>query len=144
MVSSKPAEILLVDDTESSVTLVRQALNVHNHGVRLHVVKHGKDALDYLFKRSDYAQAPRPDLVLLGLAGRQSKHVLAETKGNFALCDIPIIVINGVTDPADHSDAWSLHANCYIEKPDDETEYSSVLQSVLDFWLNVARLPVVH
>jgi len=142
MMYNKPAEILLVDDAPDDVEIICQALKAQQRNSRLHVANSGSDALDYLYKRGAYTAAQRPDLVLLNLPGSNGRDVLTYAKANPGLCDIPIIVLTGgVALPADVIDICNLHANCYIAKPKDPKNYMDMLQSVLNFWLQVARLP---
>jgi two-component system, chemotaxis family, response regulator Rcp1 len=137
----RPVEILLVDAAPDDVEVISQALKTQKRAVRLHVAGNGADALDYLHKRAAYAKAHRPDLVFLNLPGSNGRDVLAQAKANIGLCDIPIIVLTGAALPADVVDACNLHVNCYIAKPKDRGDYLSMLQSVLNFWLQVVRLP---
>jgi len=65
--SAEPADILLVEDNPGDIRLTKEAFKDAQIANTLHVVENGVDALNFLFQRDDYADAPRPDIVLLDL-----------------------------------------------------------------------------
>lgn len=139
----KPADILLVEDHNGDIELMREALRDESTGARLHVVSTGQDALDYLFRRDPYANAPRPDLILLdfSLPGISGREVLSQIKTNPGLGHIPVVVLSAADSDEDVAEASSLHANCFITKPTNLQDSMQTLHSVIRFWLRVAQLP---
>ena len=65
--STNPVDILLVEDDPSDIRLTKEAFKDGQTANTHHIVEDGVDAFDFLFQRNDYADAPRPDLVLLDL-----------------------------------------------------------------------------
>ncbi|MCX7827373.1 MAG: response regulator, partial [Verrucomicrobiae bacterium] len=93
--SCKPIEILLAEDNPGDVRLTREALKdakVHN---RLHVVPDGFEALTFLRQEGRYADAPRPDLILLDLnmPRMDGREVLKQVKSDERLRRIPVVII---------------------------------------------------
>jgi two-component system, chemotaxis family, response regulator Rcp1 len=141
--SAEPVEILLVEDNAADVRLTEEALRegkVHN---RLSVARDGVEALAFLRREGDFAQAPRPDLILLdlNLPRKDGREVLAEVKADAGLRVIPVVVLTTSSAHADVLCSYSLHANCYITKPVDLEQLVTVVKAIDDFWLTVVRLP---
>ena len=140
---SKLAEILLVEDNEGDVELTREAFEEAKFRNNLHVVYDGEAALDFLFKRNDYTQAPTPDIILLdlNLPRLNGRDVLEEVKKNDSLKSIPTIVLTSSKADKDIVDSYDLHANCYIVKPVDAVKFMEVVQHVENFWVDIVCLP---
>jgi two-component system, chemotaxis family, response regulator Rcp1 len=139
----RPVEILLVEDNPGDADLTREALaeaKVHN---RLHVADDGAKALDFLFRRGIYADAPRPDIILLdlNLPKKDGRQVLAEIKDDPALTEIPVVILTTSQAEEDVIRSYQLHANCYITKPVDFKQFMKVIKSIEEFWLTVVKLP---
>jgi two-component system, chemotaxis family, response regulator Rcp1 len=140
---TRPIEILLVEDNPGDVRLAIEAMregNVVNH---LSVVSDGEAAMAFLRRECGYTVAPRPDLILLdlNLPRKDGREVLAEIKSDPALRGIPVVVLTTSGSEEDILNAYSLHANCYINKPVDLDQFIRVLRSIRDFWFSVVRLP---
>jgi len=140
---SDEIQILLVEDNPGDVRLTREALRGARVANELHVVGDGEEAIDFLRRRGVHADAPRPDIVLLdlNLPRVEGGEVLAEIKADPQLAKIPIIVLTSSSAEADIQRAYGLHANCYISKPVDFTEFIGAVQSLEGFWLKIVRLP---
>lgn len=141
--SGKPIEILLVEDNHADVRLTEEALREGKVRNNLHVARDGVEALQFLRREGKYANAPRPDLVLLdlNLPRKDGREVLAEVKDDAELKTIPIVVLTTSSAEIDILKSYSLHANCYITKPVDLEQFVLVVKSIDDFWLTVVRLP---
>ena len=139
----KPIEILLVEDNAADVRLTREALREGKVSNNLHVARDGVEAMEYLRRRGPFANATRPDLVLLdlNLPRKDGREVLSEVKGDPDLKTIPIVVLTTSSAEADILRSYSLHANCYITKPVDLEQFVQVVKSIDDFWLTVVKLP---
>lgn len=138
-----PIEILLVEDNPGDVRLTREALNegkVHNN---LNVTKDGEEAMAYLRKEGVYHRATCPDLILLdlNLPKMDGREVLAAIKADESLRRIPVVILTTSHDEADILKTYDLHANCYITKPVDLTQFLAVVQAIEDFWFTVVKLP---
>ncbi len=139
----KVVDILLVEDNEGDVRLAREALKdgkIHNN---LYVVEDGEDALEFLYKRGAYADAPRPDLILLdlNLPRKSGREVLAEVKSDPDLKRIPVVILTVSKDEEDILRAYNLHANCYVTKPLDFEQFVKIAKTIEEFWLSIVRLP---
>jgi CheY-like chemotaxis protein len=140
---TRPIEVLLVEDNPGDVRLTREALKegkVHNN---LHVAPDGVEALAFLRREGRYADAVRPDLILLdlNLPRKGGREVLEEIKGDPSLRHIPVVILTSSSAEQDIARAYDLHANCYISKPVDLDQFIMVVKSIEDFWFTVVKLP---
>ena len=138
-----PVEILLVEDNPADVRLTIEGLKEGKVKNNLSVVENGVEALAFLRKQGKYADAVRPDLVLLDLnmPKKDGREVLAEIKADEQLRHIPVVVLTTSKAEQDILKAYSLHANCYITKPVDLDQFISVVESIEDFWFTIVKLP---
>jgi chemotaxis family two-component system response regulator Rcp1 len=139
----RPIEILLVEDSPSDTDLTLEALKdfkVCNH---VSVVEDGVLAMQFLRRQGPYAQAPRPDLIMLdlNLPRKDGREVLADIKADNDLKTIPIVVLTTSCAEQDILRAYQLNANCYINKPVDFSQFLDVVRSIESFWLFVVTLP---
>jgi chemotaxis family two-component system response regulator Rcp1 len=113
---------------------------IRNH---LSVATDGELALAFLRREGCYANAPRPDVVLLdlNLPKKDGREVLTELKADPRLRRIPVVVLTTSSNEEDILRAYDLHANCYITKPVDLDQFISVVQSIESFWLTIVTLP---
>ena len=140
---TRPIEILLVEDSPSDTELTIEALRdfkVRNH---VSIVEDGVLAMQFLRREGPYAQAPRPDLILLdlNLPRKDGREVLAEIKSNEHLKTIPVVVLTTSRADQDILRSYQLNANCYINKPVDFNQFLEVVRSIEAFWLYVVTLP---
>jgi chemotaxis family two-component system response regulator Rcp1 len=135
--------ILLVEDNPGDVRLTQEALRGAKVANDLQVVGDGEAAIEYLRRRGRYVDAPRPDIVLLdlNLPRLDGREVLMDIKSDPDLAKIPIIILTSSTAERDIHSAYELHANCYISKPVDFTEFIEAVRSLEGFWLRIVRLP---
>lgn len=139
----RPIEILLVEDNPGDVRLTQEALKEGKVRNRLHVVGDGVEAMAFLRHEGRYADAVRPDLVLLdlNLPRKDGREVLAEIKQDDALKLIPVVVLTTSSAEEDVLRSYNLHANCYIVKPVDLDQFCRAVKSIDEFWLTVVKLP---
>jgi len=140
---TRPVELLLVEDNPGDVRLTMEALKDGEVNHNLTVVKDGQEAIADLRRQGKYANAARPDLVLLdlNLPRKGGLEVLAEIKEDPDLKSIPVVVLTTSQAAQDVRRAYELHANCYIVKPVDLDQFMSVVQAIKSFWLGVVMLP---
>ena len=139
----RPIEILLVEDSPSDAEFTVEALKeakVRNH---LNLAEDGVQAMEFLRRQGRYANAPRPDLIMLdlNLPRKDGREVLAELKADDHLKMIPVVVLTTSRAEEDVLRAYQLHANCYITKPVDFQQFLNVVRSIESFWLFVVTLP---
>ena len=139
----RPIELLLVEDSEPDVRLTKEALREAKVRNRLSVVEDGVEALAFLHREGRYADASRPDLILLdlNLPRMDGRQVLDKIKNDTSLKSIPVVILTTSKSEEDVLRAYKLHANCYITKPVDFNRFMEVVQSIEDFWLTVVTLP---
>jgi CheY-like chemotaxis protein len=139
----RPIEILLIEDNPGDVDLTKEALQEAKVGNCLHVADDGAKAIDFLFNKGEYADAPRPDIILLdlNLPKKDGRQVLAEVKAEPRLADIPVVILTTSQAEEDILRSYQLHANCYITKPVDFKQFLKVVKSIEEFWLTIVKLP---
>ncbi len=139
----RPIEILLVEDNPGDVRLTQEALKEGKVRNKLHVVGDGVEALAFLRQEGEYAETPRPDLILLdlNLPRKNGREVLAEIKEHPNLRRIPVVILTVSQAEEDVLRTYDLHANCYVTKPVDLEQFIKVVGSIEDFWLTIVRLP---
>lgn len=135
--------ILIVEDNPGDARLIKEVLNGNKIYNKLHMVKDGVEAMNFLRKQEEYAAAPRPDLILLdlNLPKKDGREVLAEIKDDENLKRIPVVIMTTSQAEEDVIKSYSLHANCYITKPLDFNQFIKVVQSIEEFWFTLVKLP---
>jgi chemotaxis family two-component system response regulator Rcp1 len=143
--SLKPIEILLVEDNPGDVRLTIEALKEGKVRNNMSVARDGVEALDFLFRRGAFAQAPRPDIILLdlNLPKKDGREVLAEVKQDKVLRRIPVVVLTTSSADEDILKSYDLHVNCYVTKPVDMDRFIEVVKAIDSFWFTVVKLPDV-
>ncbi len=134
--------VLLVEDDPGDVLTTREAFDEYLHN-RLDVVTDGSEALAYLRNESPYADAPRPDLILLdlNLPRRDGREVLQEVKNDPALQHIPVIVLTTSQAEEDVLRSYQLHANAYVTKPVDFDGFIEAIKQIDHFFVSVVQFP---
>jgi CheY-like chemotaxis protein len=140
---TQPLEILLVEDNEGDVEMVRAALEDQLLPCSITVVKDGREAMNYLFNHGEFQNAAAPQLILLDLnmSGMDGKILLKIIKQDERVRTIPVVVLTSSRAPSDIREAYARHANCYVVKPFDSKDFKSAIRMVVDFWSNLAQLP---
>jgi chemotaxis family two-component system response regulator Rcp1 len=137
------AEILLVEDNPSDVLLTQIAMKQCKIANNLYVAADGEDALLFLRRAGRYADAPRPDLILLdlNLPRMDGRELLSELKNDASLRSIPVVVLTTSDAERDVIQSYALHANAYITKPVDMDQFIRVVKGIDEFWFGLVRLP---
>lgn len=140
---SKPIEILLVEDSRGDIGLIEEVFEEAKIRNNLYVAEDGEEAIQFLNKKGQYADVPRPDIILLdlNLPKKDGREVLDEVKRDETLRNIPIVVLTTSKAEEDILKSYNLHANAYITKPVDFEQFIKVIKSIEDFWLEVVKLP---
>ncbi len=141
--STQPIDILLVEDNPADVRLTELALGEVGLTNTLHVVEDGREALAFLRREPEYADAVRPDLVLLDLdlPRVHGTEVLEALNADDDLRQLPVIVLTSSTADEDVAASYERHANAYVEKPVDMDEFVGVARVIEEFWLSTVKLP---
>ena len=132
-----PIEILLVEDNPGDERLTREALKEGKVYHKLHWAKDGVEAMDFLYRRGKFRDAPRPDIILLdlNLPKKDGREVLHDIKSDETLKRIPVVVLTTSKAEEDVLRTYNLHANCYVTKPVDLEKFIVVVRSIDVFWL---------
>jgi CheY-like chemotaxis protein len=138
-----PIEVLLVEDDPGDVLMTQEAFEEHKVGNRLHVVSDGVEAMAYLRREAPFADAVRPDLILLdlNLPRRDGRQVLQEIKNDESLRQIPVVVLTTSQLDEDILRSYQLHANAYVTKPVDFEQFIKVVRQIDEFFVSVVKLP---
>jgi CheY-like chemotaxis protein len=123
--------------------MTREAFEDNKVRNRLSVVSDGEEALAYLRREGRFADATRPDLILLdlNLPRRDGREVLAVIKNDPSLHTIPVVVLTTSQSEEDVLRSYQLHANAYVTKPVDFDRFIAVVRQIDDFFLTVVKLP---
>jgi CheY-like chemotaxis protein len=136
-------DVLLVEDDPGDVVLIQEAFADNKVRNRLSCVSDGVEALAFLRREGAYAEAPRPDLILLdlNLPRKDGREVLGEVKADPELCTIPVVVLTTSEAEEDILRSYELHANAYVTKPVDFERFIAVVRQIDEFFVEVVRLP---
>jgi two-component system, chemotaxis family, response regulator Rcp1 len=136
-------EVLLVEDSPGDVRLTQEAFRDSGKAVRLHLASDGVEAMAFLRREGIYAEAPRPDLILLdlNLPKMDGRQVLALIKKDKKFKIIPTIILTTSDAEADILISYRLQANCYLRKPAQWDAFDDLVRSINAFWLTKAKLP---
>lgn len=142
-IRAEMVDILLVEDNPGDVRLTVEVFKEGKVRNRLAVASDGVEALDYLHRRGKFADAFRPDIILLdlNLPKKDGRAVLAELKNDDDLKRIPVVILTTSSAEADVLRSYSLQANCYIVKPLDLMQFTNVVTEIQNFWLTMVKLP---
>ncbi len=132
--------ILLVEDNPGDVRLTREALK---EGGFLMVVPDGEQAMRYLNKEAPYQNVFTPDLIFmdLNLPRLDGREVLKRIKTDPRFKTIPVVILTTSEAVKDIRYSYELHANCYITKPVDISQFIDVIKSIENFWFTIVKLP---
>ena len=136
-------QVLLVDDNPADVDLAREAFAGGRHQSQISDVADGEEAMAFLHRVGQYANAVRPDLVILdlNLPKKDGRAVLAEAKADVNLRVIPVVVFSTSRSMLDITRSYELGANCYVSKPGNLDDYFLAVQAIEEFWFGSASLP---
>jgi two-component system, chemotaxis family, response regulator Rcp1 len=139
----EPIEILLVEDDPGDAKRTMDALKDGRLRNRITHVEDGMEAMAYLWREGEYADAPRPDLILLDLhmPRMNGQEVLAEVKADPDLRRIPVVMMTASAQEKDILAAYNLHVNSYVVKPVDMDQLISAVRSIEHFWFTIVKLP---
>jgi CheY-like chemotaxis protein len=142
-VEGRAAELLLVEDNYGDELLTREAFLSAKIQNNIVVARDGEEALSLLRREGKYADAARPDLILLdlNLPCLDGHEVLEQIKTNPSLRKIPVIVLTSSDTEIDVEQCYKLNANGYIVKPIDLERLQEIVKSIESFWFSVVVLP---
>ena len=135
--------ILVVDDNPGDVSLLKELMKTLSRPYHIDWVQDGSEALDFLFRRGCYANAMRPNLVLMDmnmprLTGLEALDAL---KSDPELRMIPVIMLSSSTLPAEVRQSYQAHVNCYVQKPMSLEQSLRLVRAIEAFWIDFVILP---
>lgn len=136
-------ELLVVDDNPADVALVCEALSGGSRHAKINSVGDGVEAMAFLNRREKYANALRPDLVILdlNLPKKDGLAVLAAMKAGPELRRIPVVIFSTSQLRKDVLRSYEIGANCYVRKPGNLNEFFAAVKSLEEFWFSFVNLP---
>jgi len=139
----EPIDVLLVEDDPGDTLMIREAFADNKVRNTLSCVTDGVEAMRFLRREGEYADAPRPDLILLdlNLPRKDGREVLGEIKGDERLATIPVVVLTTSQAEEDVLRSYKLHANAYVTKPVDFDRFIEVVRQIDEFFVTVVKLP---
>jgi chemotaxis family two-component system response regulator Rcp1 len=141
--NAEMVEILLVEDDQDDIFLTKKAFEQQKVTNNLHIVKDGVDAMEFLRQEGEYADASRPDIVLLdlNLQKMDGDEVLEEMQADESLKTIPVVVLTSSDAEEDIVQSYELNANAYMTKPVDFEGFLDIVDSIDHFWVSFVKLP---
>lgn len=132
-------KILLIEDDPTDIRLIEEALKSCQPAYSMHTITNGEDALKEL-KSKDFI---RPSLIILDLylPKIDGWEILEHLKSDPLMKLIPVMIMSVSENHSDVIRAYKSMANCYIVKPSDISQYTSILQSLCCFWFETVILP---
>ena len=141
--SGRAIDVLLIEDDPGDELITREAFEHNKIANTLHVARDGEEGLDFVYKRGKFADAPRPDLILLdlNLPKYDGRQLLETIKSDADLCHIPVVVLTTSSAEEDILRSYRLHANAYVTKPVDLDQFMNAVRQIDEFFVQVVRLP---
>lgn len=135
--------ILLAEDEPADAHLVKAALTENHILADLHHVMDGREALEFLHREGQFADAPRPDLILLDLnmPRMDGRGFLAAIKLEADLRTIPVVVLTTSEVERDVVSSYDLGAAGYITKPVDIIQFIAAIRCLSNYWVDLVRIP---
>ncbi len=142
----RPMEILLVEDGLMDARVTIEALRGGNVQHRLTLVRDGEEAIQFLRQEGRFAQAPKPDLVLLDLMlpKKTGLEVLAELRSDETLQDLPVVVLTASEHEEDRTKCELFHVDSYIPKPVNLEKFLGIIKELKRCWRADVILPTVE
>jgi two-component system, response regulator len=140
--NNNEVELLLVEDDPNDVELTLIALRKHKLANKIHVVRDGEEALDFLFARGAYSQRtangpPKVILLDLKLPKVSGLEVLKAVKEDPRTQSVPVVVMTSSREQRDMVEGYRLGVNSYIQKPIDFEHFQATIRELGYYWLVV-------
>lgn len=146
---SDSVEILLVEDNPDDVALTLNAFRTHKLSNRIHVVRDGEEALDFIFCRQAYSDRnfnERPKVILLDLKLPKvdGLEVLRAIKVDARTHAIPVVILTSSKEESDIVAGYALGVNSYIVKPVDFDQFIESARVLGLYWLLLNKPPLTR
>ena len=141
----KLSPILLAEDNAQDVEMTLTALKRNNVVNEVVVVRHGGEALDYLFRRGQFAGRPAGHPLVMFLDLKMPKvdglEVLRQVKGDSILKLIPIVMLTSSREEVDLVKSYQLGVNAYVVKPVGFPQFVEAIRQTGMFWAVINEPP---
>lgn len=144
--SANPIVLLMADDDPDDRELAREALTESRVKNELRFVEDGEQLMDYLHRRGDFTDAPRPGLILLDLnmPRKDGREALREMKADKDLKRIPVVILTTSRAEEDMISGYDLGAASYISKPVTFESLVELMRAINHYWIEFVELPEEH
>ncbi len=138
-----PIRILLVEDNQGDVVLIKKAFSDAKIANHLFVCRDGQEGLEYLRKEGEHQNALQPDLILLdiNMPRLNGLELLEIIKKDPALGVIPVVILTTSESEEDILKSYQLHVSSYIRKPVEFTEFLEAVQHIQEYWFSIVKYP---
>lgn len=138
----KVRHILYVEDNETDFELMMKFLTVNRSSVSLDRARDGEEALDYVFRRGEFSQAQRPDLILLdlNLPKMDGRQVLKELKNHPEVSAIPVVIFTSSELDSDVIKSYEMNASSYLIKPFELSDFENTVKTFGDYWIGLVAI----
>ncbi len=138
--------LLVVEDSNEDFEAFQRFLRQSPLAISVYRCLNGDQALEFLYHTDRYTDpesAPRPGLILLdlNLPGTDGREVLRQIKQDDDLKSVPVVIFTTSNNPKDIEACYRQGVNSYIIKPMDFSLLKRSIQTLLDYWFDIARLP---
>lgn len=139
----RPAEILLVEDNEDDVILMREGFKRSKLIVKIHHVPNGIECMNFLYKKGNYKDVPSPDIILLDLNMplMNGREVLEKISKDEQLSHLPVVILTTSSEAQDVLNMYKLRCSSYIVKPVDFEQFQRVICEIGNYWFTIVVLP---
>lgn len=146
--TGEPVEILLVEDNPHDAELTLRSLKKNNVSNRIHVVRDGAEALDFLFGKGAYAgrslrDGPKVVLLDLKLPKVDGLEVLRRIKSDAQARKVPVVILTSSKEERDIVESYKLGVNSYIVKPVDFAQFTDAVQQLGLYWILLNQPPAL-
>jgi CheY-like chemotaxis protein len=139
----QPIIILMADDDADDRMLAKEALEESRVANDLRFVEDGEELMDYLYRRGNHTDAPRPGLILLDLnmPKKDGREALKEIKADPDLRRIPVVVMTTSMADEDVFRSYDLGASSFITKPVTFDRLVEMMKAMGRYWVEFVELP---
>jgi chemotaxis family two-component system response regulator Rcp1 len=136
--------VLVLEENLEQILLIQNAFGQGEFSYRLQAISDGNQAMDFLYRRGEYTNAPRPDLILLdlNLPGKDGREILTELKTSPQLRRIPVVILTLSDREEDIFSSYEIQGNSYVIKSTDLDRLQQIVRRVQEFWLGIVTLPL--
>jgi len=146
-IESGGVDILLVEDNPNDAELALHAFRKHKLTNKIHLVRDGAEALEFIFRTGAYAErdpAEQPRVILLDikLPKVDGLEVLRRIKGDDSTKSIPVVMLTSSREERDIIDGYRLGVNSYIVKPVEFDQFTNAVRELGMYWLLLNKPPI--